>query len=528
MQTPKSTLCAMAIGGLCAVAQAGTQVGVVFDDPQALYAAYYGQIEQTTVAAGNAWIGLFRNGGMDGELSVNVSFADIASAQGNSMASALLGPGPGGVSVYEQGAAYEVATGIDANGAAADIQITLGIGGYLQNELWFDPDPVHRPGSVPADRTDAMSVLLHEFGHAFGFNGWRNGFSGDLPGNYGSSFDALVQPMSTAAGTALYFRGAAAMALYGGPVPLTLGSYGHLGNNGLTLGDDLVPDLMNGVAFYRGTRYDISMLDQGIMQDIGLSLASPVPEPGGLATSLAGVVALLAWRRRRGVLLVAAALAAGTASAATSWSIGIQVPGVSIGVQVPSYPQLVPVPGYPVYYAPGLRSNYFFYDGVYWVYQDDNWYASTWYDGPWGLADPESVPLFVLRIPVRYYRSPPTYFRRWRPEAAPRWDEHWGPGWQNQHQGWDRWDRRWAPAPAPLPRYQRQYPSTRYPTPQEQRQLHQQNYRYQPREPAREQAHEPTREPNRKPEQGGGRDRAPERERDGGDGREPGRKPHAP
>jgi hypothetical protein len=56
---------------------------------------------------------------------------------------------------------------------------------------------------------------------------------------------------------------------------------------------------------------------------------------------------------------------------------------VSIGINVPIYPRLVVVPGYPVYYAPQLDSNYFFYDGLYWVFQDDNWYQSSWYNGPW-------------------------------------------------------------------------------------------------------------------------------------------------
>src|ERR1019366_8785318 len=79
-------------------------------------------------------------------------------------------------------------------------------------------------------------------------------------------------------------------------------------------------------------------------------------------------------------------------------SIGFWSPNVSIGINLPMYPDMVPVPGYPVYYAPGLNSNYFFYDGMYWVYQGDNWYASSWYNGPWGLVAPEVVPLFVLRI----------------------------------------------------------------------------------------------------------------------------------
>ena len=97
--------------------------------------------------------------------------------------------------------------------------------------------------------------------------------------------------------------------------------------------------------------------------------------------------------------------------------------GINIGVNMPVYPQLVLVPGYPVYYYPNAESNYFFYDGQYWVYQDDNWYASDWYDGPWGLVEPEFVPVYVLRVPVQYYPRPPVYFRAWRPNAPPHWGE---------------------------------------------------------------------------------------------------------
>ena len=50
---------------------------------------------------------------------------------------------------------------------------------------------------------------------------------------------------------------------------------------------------------------------------------------------------------------------------------------VSIGINLPIYPNLVVVPGYPVYYAPQLNANYFFYDGMYWVYQNDYWYSSS-------------------------------------------------------------------------------------------------------------------------------------------------------
>ena len=98
-------------------------------------------------------------------------------------------------------------------------------------------------------------------------------------------------------------------------------------------------------------------------------------------------------------------------SALAQVSVGIGLPSVSIGINLPVFPELVQVPGYPVYYAPRLGTNFFFYDGLYWVYDGDNWYASSWYNGPWGLVAPVVVPLFVLRIPVRYYRNPPAYFR---------------------------------------------------------------------------------------------------------------------
>jgi hypothetical protein len=169
-------------------------------------------------------------------------------------------------------------------------------------------------------------------------------------------------------------------------------------------------------------------------------------------------------------------------SAAAQVSVGIGLPGVSIGFSVPVYPQLVRVPNYPVYYAPQMNSNYFFYDGMYWVYEGDNWYASSWYNGPWALVAPEVVPLFILRVPVRYYRHPPAYFHAWRSDAPPRWGEHWGGGWEQSHRGWDSWNRSAVPAPAPLPSYQRQYSGNRYPPVAQQQALQSQNYRYQPRD----------------------------------------------
>jgi hypothetical protein len=73
------------------------------------------------------------------------------------------------------------------------------------------------------------------------------------------------------------------------------------------------------------------------------------------------------------------------APAAAHVSIGIGLPIVNIEINLPLFPQLVPVPGYPVYYAPEVNTNHFFYDGPYWVYRGNVWYASSWYNGPLGI-----------------------------------------------------------------------------------------------------------------------------------------------
>ena len=178
-------------------------------------------------------------------------------------------------------------------------------------------------------------------------------------------------------------------------------------------------------------------------------------------------------------LLLAATL---PAPALAQLSINFSLPGGEIGLNLGGFPTLQRVPGYPVYYAPGVNSNYFFYDGLYWIYQRDNWYASSWYNGPWALVDPMDVPDYLLRVPVRYYSHAPVYFRGWNSNDAPRWGEHWGNSWQQRRSGWDQWNRKSSPAPAPLPTYQRRYTGNKYPQASQQAVLESRNYRYQPQD----------------------------------------------
>jgi hypothetical protein len=270
-----------------ALVQADITYSVIFDDPGGSFSAYYDLIESHTLAAGAAWASNLVG---DASLEVLIRFDDgIPRATGRSMTSSFVRSN-GTYNVFEQGAAAELRTGIDPNGSTADIEFTFN-SDYLANELWFDTDPVSRTATVPVNRTDAVSVFLHEFGHAFAFNGWLDLFTGTHPGDYESTFDELVD----FDGSDFYFLGTWAVALYGGPVPLTYGNYHHFGNNSPRPGQDLIPDLMNGVVFFRGERYDISPLDLAVLADVGLSI---VPEPSALALSVVGAGLLAGVYRR--------------------------------------------------------------------------------------------------------------------------------------------------------------------------------------------------------------------------------------
>src|SRR5581483_9608267 len=155
-----------------------------------------------------------------------------------------------------------------------------------------------------------------------------------------------------------------------------------------------------------------------------------------------------------------------------------------IGVDIAAFPRMVAVPGYPVYYAPDVRANYFFYDGLFWVFNVDDgyWYSSSWYNGPWVVVEPDFVPQPILVVPYRYYHVRPAYWGGWAYDRPPRWDIYWGPRWVEHHHNWNHWDRNRRWTAAPLPVFQRDYPRNRYPAPAQQVTIYKQRYNYKPRD----------------------------------------------
>jgi hypothetical protein len=275
---------------ISATARGDFTVNVNIDDPSGTYSSYHSQIISHTRAAGETWGRHFAG---STTIDVDIFFdSGIATANGRSETASFL-ENRNGFNIFEQGVATEIRTGIDPNGANPDAVFGIGTA-YLQNELWFDPDPYSRSATVPDDRTDALSVLMHEFGHAIAFNGWQNHFDGSFPGDFKSTFDELKE----FDGNDFFFTGAEATNLYGGNVPLTFGNSTHLGNAAPRPGSELIPDLMNGVVYHRGSRYDISPLDLAIVSDTGLAtVAVPEPRAACLLTLLG--TAYISRRRRQ-------------------------------------------------------------------------------------------------------------------------------------------------------------------------------------------------------------------------------------
>jgi hypothetical protein len=278
----------------------GIAIQFTLDDPGNQFAAF--PLLQTDLnAAGQILSGIL---GGQGTVLVRVKAANsIPRSEGSPLGTVFV-RNQGGVAVYETAALAEAQTGADPLGVGQpEIEIDLNTETYLK-QAWFDPSGAARTGTVPPTKTDFISIVLHEMLHGVGFTGWRTtsgpGY-GQLPGGYESTYDALTGFGTGGNPTVLYFDGPTADAVYGGPVPLTsVGpsgalssqSFYHVGNPAGLPGSDLLPDIMNGVVFYTGTRYTVGRLDAAMLADMGWSVRAPLPStvPRPLTGDVTGAV----------------------------------------------------------------------------------------------------------------------------------------------------------------------------------------------------------------------------------------------
>lgn len=306
---------------------------VAFDDPTGALAPVRSLIEQHVLAAGQRW-GNYLVG--DGAIEVLVRTAtSVPFAEGRSFTSNFVRTS-GGFNVFEQGMTAEIRTGVDPNAASPDVEILINPD-YANNELWYDPDPVARTAAVDVNRTDAMSTFLHEFGHALGFAGWMNATNGTFPGDYKSTYDERI----AFDGTDFFFTGPEATVLNGTAPPLTYANIAHVANFSPRPGENLLLDVMNGLVFYRGYRYEISPLDLAILRDAGVPAIYAAGDYD-VDRDVDGADLLL-WQRTLGTATVTRAGADGNASGAVDagdlavWRnrFGTTVPATALAAAVP-------------------------------------------------------------------------------------------------------------------------------------------------------------------------------------------------
>ena len=215
--------CGLCYSCIIGSAYSSPLLNVTFSGDNGQLSSYYGSLVNDLSYAAADWEKLFVSGNAS-TLNVNVVFDDSPTANSSSLFVTPL-YNTGSTWVYQQGAVDAVLNGAHNPWGPYDAVIHIGTS-YLTNELWFDPNPANID-SVPVNKTDADSVFIHEFGHIFGFQGYRDQSTGTLwwP-NAESVFDTWVTLLNNAP----YFTGPDAESVYGGAVPLTVGNIYHVGN----------------------------------------------------------------------------------------------------------------------------------------------------------------------------------------------------------------------------------------------------------------------------------------------------------
>lgn len=213
------------------------------------------------------------------EVTINIAPTPSGTANGTSATSSFVTV-VGGINLFQQGATAELKGAPDPNGAATDIVINIDPT-YMRNEMQFDPTPSDSGFDLLKTHGDMMSVILHELVHGLSFNGWRDGTTYQLPGDYMSTFDRYVSP------TTFQFNGPWTLATLGQGLQLTRGNAGHSANPGDAGSAQLDKALMNGVVWRDGYRYEIGLEEIAVMIDTGVPLKAKLGTSGNDTLSAA-------------------------------------------------------------------------------------------------------------------------------------------------------------------------------------------------------------------------------------------------
>ncbi len=246
-----------------------------YSDPGGSFISQQALVEALIVGAGQQ-IGqyLASNAVIDVAVTVDETITGSTIAQAGPAGVIFEGTRTAGGSIQETVAAAEIRSGLDQNGATAEISVTL-------TKLFFNQSSSYLGGTaaVPAGKFDAISVLTHEMTHGIVFTGYldRSDF-----------FNNSIQPQTTysdydtqliSINNKPYFGGKVAEIVYGGPLPL-LASGGsaiyHVDNTAAGLQNDLMAPVAT-----NGQRVGLSDYDLAVYRDVGLPVTKTLSSPDG-------------------------------------------------------------------------------------------------------------------------------------------------------------------------------------------------------------------------------------------------------
>lgn len=213
-------------------------------------------------------------------LNVTVSVSATATGRFAGGGAVTLDYMENGLTYVSAQAAKELASGVNLNGSAADLTIYVDPTSSYFKLLNFTTAAYDSPRTVPQDKNDGMSVLLHELMHGLGINSYRDVSTREFSGSFRTIWDKYVYQENGKLYLAMPSLAAHGIDRLDVTSTSDTQNNSHLGDAS-NLQQGYLDDVMNGLVFYNGHQYMMSQLDVLILQDLGYS----VTMPQGLALS---------------------------------------------------------------------------------------------------------------------------------------------------------------------------------------------------------------------------------------------------